>query len=51
LGGEFRQNRLYKSSFVHFKGNQSSEDSLGHWRKRENRGKHRENLKSKEYKD
>jgi len=29
----------------------SLEDSLGHWRKRENRGKYRENLKSKEHKD
>jgi len=27
------------------------EDSLGHWRKRENRGKYRENLRSKEHKD
>jgi len=40
-----------KAYFVHFKGDQSLEDSLGHWRKRENRGKHRENLKSKEHKD
>jgi len=51
LGGEFRQNRPYKSSFVHFKEKESLEDSLGHWRKRENRGKYRENLKSKEHKD
>ena len=51
MGGEFRQNRPYKSSFVHFKGDQSLEDSLGHQRKRENKGKHRENLRSKEHKD
>ena len=51
MGGEFRQNRPYKISFVHFKGLESLEDSLGHLRKRENKGKHRENLKSKEHKD
>jgi len=41
----------YKSPFVHFKRYLSLEDSLGHWRRRENRGKQRENLKSKEHKD
>jgi len=41
----------YKSPFVHFNKDRSEEDSLGHWRKRENRGKHRENLRSKEHKD
>ena len=40
-----------KAYFVHFKRNNSLEDSLGHQRKRENKGKHRENLKSKEHKD
>jgi len=29
----------------------SLEDSLGHQRRRENKGKHRENLRSKEHKD
>jgi len=49
--GELRQNRPYKSPFVHFKKDLSLQDSLGHWRKRENKGKYRENLRSKEHKD
>jgi len=41
----------YKSPFVHFNKDQSLEDSLSHWGKRENTGKYRENLRSKEHKD
>jgi len=40
-----------KAHFCSFQRNNSREDSLGHQRKRENKGKHRENLRSKKHKD